>query len=67
MSQTTEALQDLVIVSKGTAQPGRVYVGSVETNCIVGEVDVEIVRGNVVVTVRRQDEAYFGPVSLVVV
>ena len=59
--------QDLVIVSKGTSRPGRVFIGSVRTNSIVGEVDVEIIKGNVVVTVRRCDESYFGPVSLVVV
>jgi hypothetical protein len=34
---------------------------------IVGEVDVEVIANNIVITVRREDEAYFGPVSLVVV
>lgn len=33
---------------------------------VVGEIDVEILEGDVVITVRRVDEAYFGPVSLVV-
>lgn len=32
----------------------------------VGRVSVEIVEGNVVVTVARIDEAFFGPVSMVV-
>ena len=59
--------QDLVIVSKGPARSGQVFIGSILTNSIVGEVDVEIIKGNVVVTVRRQDESHFGPVSLVVV
>ena len=62
-----EDVQDLVIVSKGTSRPGKVFIGSVKTNSIVGEVDVEIIEGNVVVTVRRADEAHFGPASLVVV
>ena len=60
-------IQDLVIVSRGPARPGRVLIGSVVTNSIVGEVDVEILQGNVVVTVRRHDESYFGPVSMVTV
>lgn len=60
-------MQDLVIVSKGPARAGRVFIRSVRTNSIVGEVDVEILEGNVVVTVRREDESYFGPVSMVVI
>ena len=32
----------------------------------VGVVDVEIIEGNVVITVDREDESLFGPVSLVV-
>ena len=59
--------QDLAIVSRGPAQKGRIQIGSYLTNSIVGEIDVEIVENNVVVTVRRADESYFGPVSLVVV
>ena len=66
MAATREA-QDLVIVRKTPSSSGRVFIGSVLTNSIVGEVDVEILEGNVVVTVRRLDEAYFGPVSMVVV
>ena len=59
--------QDLVIVSKGTARSGEVFIGSILTNSIVGDVSVEIVNNNVVVTVHREDESLFGPVSLVVV
>lgn len=59
--------QDLVIVSRGTAQRGKVFIGSVRTNTIVGEIDVEVLENNVVVTVRRVDESHFGPISMVVV
>ena len=59
--------QDLMIVSKGPARPGRVFIGSIVTNSIVGEVDVEIIENNVVVTVRREDESRFGPISMVVI
>jgi len=38
-----------------------------ETDDEIGRVEVEVLEGNVVVTVRRVDEAKFGPVSLVVV
>ena len=44
-----------------------VFIGSILTSSIVGEVDVEIIENNVVVTVRRCDESYFGPVSMVTV
>ena len=33
----------------------------------VGRMRIEILEGNVVITVEREDEAKFGPVSLVVV
>lgn len=67
MNATQEVTRDLTIVSKGAARPGQVFIGSILTSSIVGEVDVEIIENNVVVTVRRCDESYFGPVSLVVV
>ena len=38
-----------------------------ESGMVVGAIRPEIVEGNVVITVFRYDEAYFGPVSLVVV
>lgn len=59
--------QDLMVVSRGTAQRGRVSIGSARTNTIVGEIDVEILNNGVVITVVRGDEAHFGPVSVVVV
>ena len=34
---------------------------------IVGEIDVEVIASNIVITVRREDEAHFGPVSTVIV
>ena len=33
----------------------------------LGRVRVEVIDGNVVITVEREDESRFGPVSLVVV
>ena len=64
---TAETTQDLCIVSKGASRPGQVFIGSILTSNIVGQVSVEIIENNVVVTVQREDESYFGPVSLVVV
>jgi hypothetical protein len=59
--------QDLIVVRKTPSSTGQVFIGSVRTNSIVGEVDVEILGGNVIVTVRRKDESHFGPISMVVV
>lgn len=59
--------QDLCIVSKGSSRAGDVFIGSIRTSSIVGQVRVEVVHNNVVITVEREDESYFGPVSLVVV
>lgn len=38
-----------------------------ETNEEVGRIRAEVIEGNVVITVEREDESKFGPVSLVVV
>lgn len=57
--------------------PPRRYQGTTEESVaipvrspdagLVGEITVEVVKGDVVVTVARIDEANFGPVSTVVV
>lgn len=61
---TTESVQDLVVVSKGTARAGEVFIGSILTNSIVGQVAVEIIEGNVVISIHRADKG-MGPVSVV--
>jgi len=64
-------MADLYITSRREdghfAQAGQIDIRSNGAGTeIVGEVDVEVIEGNVVITVRRDDEAWFGPVSVVV-
>ena len=64
MATRTQEVQDLCIVSKGTARPGEVFVGSILTNSIVGQVAVEIIDNNVVISIHRADKG-MGPVSVI--
>lgn len=47
--------------------PGAIEVYADEGTVHAGTVRVEVIDGNVVITVEREDESRFGPVSLVVV
>lgn len=43
------------------------YIRDTATGTVVGKVEVEVINDSVVITVMREDEEKFGPVSLVVV